>query len=243
MSGTGLVGLLLATCVLGWAVDPPMGSLRRRPRGAASDRTGGRSGGRRSRIVAGVATGLIVVMAMPGLIGWSLALLLGATAAWAMRWAEPRASAQERHRLALQLPHSLDLLAAVLAAGLPLRSAVDMVATVAEAPTATLLRDVCAQVDIGIPESRAWRSLIDHPVWGGVARDIARSSDSGTALAQVLSVHARDARSRRRLLLQGQAHRAGVHAVLPLVCCYLPAFILVGVVPIIAGSLGQFFRP
>ena len=243
MSGAGLVGLLLGACLLAWLVDPPTAALHRRPHARSTRGVRGSSGGLRLRVGAGAATCLVVATAVPSPLGWWLALPLGLGVGWAMRWVEPAASARERHRLALQLPHSLDLLAAVLAAGSPLRSATSVVAAVVEEPTANLLREVCAQVDIGVPESQAWRSLMDHPVWGGVARDVARSSDSGTALAQVLSVHARDARRRRRLLLQGKAHRAGVHAVLPLVCCYLPAFILVGVVPIIAGSLGQFLQP
>ena len=38
-----------------------------------------------------------------------------------------------------------------------------------------------------------------------------------------------------------EARKVGVRSVVPLMACFLPAFILVGVVPIVAGLLRDFF--
>ena len=76
-------------------------------------------------------------------------------------------------------------------------------------------------------------------VWGPTARDLARCADSGAAISQVLAVHAAEARARRRAQRETSARTTGVRSVLPLVCCFLPAFVLVGVVPIVAATLGS----
>jgi hypothetical protein len=34
-----------------------------------------------------------------------------------------------------------------------------------------------------------------------------------------------------------KARKAGVSAIVPLICCHLPAFLLIGVVPIVAGTI------
>jgi hypothetical protein len=38
------------------------------------------------------------------------------------------------------------------------------------------------------------------------------------------------------------AQRVGVHAVAPLALCFLPAFVLLGIVPLVVGLAQQLFR-
>ena len=71
-----------------------------------------------------------------------------------------------------------------------------------------------------------------------IARDLARCAESGTAVALILEVHATEARARARAQREAAARTVGVRSVLPLVCCFLPAFVLVGVVPIVAATIG-----
>lgn len=150
---------------------------------------------------------------------------------------EPVAVKAEREAAVLALPEVLDLLASVLAAGAPLRVAARQVAQVCDPAAARTLDLVAAQVSVGVGDAAAWRSVADDPAWGDAARDLARSAESGTAVVDVLLVHARDARRRRREMLQSRARTVGVRSVLPLVCCYLPAFILIGVIPILDSVL------
>ena len=48
-----------------------------------------------------------------------------------------------------------------------------------------------------------------------------------------------DERDRARWAAEAAAQRAGVRAIGPLVVCFLPAFVLVGVVPVVGGIAGQ----
>lgn len=146
----------------------------------------------------------------------------------------------ERRRRAHQradLPALLELMASCLAAGLPVRGAAAAVAAARPGPLADDIDLVLAQIAIGDAESRAWRRLSDDPVWGPVARDLARSVESGTALVELLQSHADRARRERHARVVESARTVGVRSVLPLMTCYLPAFMLVGIVPIIAGAV------
>ncbi|MFZ2260527.1 MAG: type II secretion protein F, partial [Luteococcus japonicus] len=66
-------------------------------------------------------------------------------------------------------------------------------------------------------------------------RDLARSSETGSAAARVLRQHAQDLRVAVRDAQLGRARAVGVRSVLPLMACFLPAFLLTGVVPVVAG--------
>jgi len=52
-----------------------------------------------------------------------------------------------------------------------------------------------------------------------------------------LSAHAAQLQVAAAEKAEKKARKAGVDAIGPLVCCHLPAFLLVGVVPIIAGMV------
>jgi pilus assembly protein TadC len=58
-------------------------------------------------------------------------------------------------------------------------------------------------------------------------------------LADGLRAHADDARTEARDAAVKAARTVGVRSVVPLMTCFLPAFVLVGVVPIIASLLGD----
>ena len=66
-----------------------------------------------------------------------------------------------------------------------------------------------------------------------MARAFARSVESGAPLAGSLARLADDSRRRARWAAEGAARRAGVLAVLPLMLCFLPAFVLLSVVPVV----------
>lgn len=145
--------------------------------------------------------------------------------------------AREAARLAAQLPLCLDLLAACLEAGASMRAALSAVAPVSGAETRQLLAVVAGQLELGRSGPDAWRTLAGHPSWGAAARDVARSIDSGAALVSSLRAHAGEQRRATAWERRRRARAAGVRAILPLTLCFLPAFVLVGAVPIVAGLL------
>ena len=130
-----------------------------------------------------------------------------------------------------ELPETLDLLAVCLEAGAPMTNAIATVAAVSQPATAAVLHGIDAQLQVG-------RDPQDD--WGPPARDAARSARSGTSLVECLRVHADEARRRRREQETKRARSVGVKSVQPLALCFLPAFVLIGVVPLVASLLGTF---
>lgn len=199
----------------------------------------------RVRIAVGSVVALASVVMVEGRLGWGVGLTAGLAATWWLGRLEGRARQRERARLAAQQPVVLELLAAALAAGLPPRAAARGVAEVVAEPSAGLLRQVVHQVEVGCDEADAWRAVASDArwaaVWGAPARDLARSVRSGSGVVESLCWQAAMARERRRSEVEKVARTIGVKSVLPLMCCYLPAFVLVGVVPIIAGLVLDFF--
>jgi tight adherence protein C len=59
----------------------------------------------------------------------------------------------------------------------------------------------------------------------------------GAPPAEALAARAEALRSRARMRAEAEAGRAAVRLAFPLVLCFLPAFVLLTVVPTIAGSL------
>ncbi|HEU4425315.1 MAG TPA: type II secretion system F family protein, partial [Pilimelia sp.] len=64
-------------------------------------------------------------------------------------------------------------------------------------------------------------------------------STSGGALAGAFTRVADDLRADRAVAAEAAARRAGVLIVLPLGLCFLPAFVLAGLVPVIVAVLGD----
>lgn len=240
MSWAVLCGALVAGAV--WLALPASSAgLRRlrppgRPVGSITLLLAGRAGGPPLRQRAGLglgATALVLALA-PGTIAWS-APVVGLCATVALGWLlGPR---PPDPAIARQFPATLELLAACLGAGSSMRGAVETVAAVSPAPTSGLLRQVGGQLRLGRAEADAWAVLAGDPQWGTVAGEVTRSGRSGTSLVHGLRVHAEDQRRRADAERTKAARAVGVRSVVPLMVCFLPAFVLVGVVPIVAGLL------
>jgi Flp pilus assembly protein TadB len=157
-------------------------------------------------------------------------------------WLEPRSARQRRQRLVLETPQALELMAACLTAGLPPRQACTAVVEAFDGPVAEDLGQVARSVELGVPDAQAWRALGRHPQLGPAASDLARSVESGAEHATALRHHAEAARERRRAVLQQASRAVGVRSVLPLTTCFLPAFLLLGIVPTVASAVLQAFR-
>jgi Flp pilus assembly protein TadB len=173
---------------------------------------------------------------------WAAWPLLVAGAALLLGWLEPGSVRSRRRRLVLEVPQALELVAACLAVGMPARQACAAVAEAFDGPVAEDLGQVLRAVELGTPDSEAWRALRGHPQLGPAAADLARSVESGTELVSALRGHAAAARERRRAALQQAARAVGVRSVLPLMTCFLPAFLLLGVVPTVASAVLHAFR-
>ena len=136
---------------------------------------------------------------------------------------------------------ALDVLAACLYSGAPLERALHSVAGAFGDPVATVLGAAARQLALGAPPELAWTAALADPRWSPAARAIVRAHYSGAPLTDVLSRTADEQRRELRLAAEAGASRAAVRAVLPLGVCFLPAFVLVGIVPVVAGFAGSLW--
>jgi pilus assembly protein TadC len=138
----------------------------------------------------------------------------------------------------VDVPLVSDLLASCLAAGASVPAALRAAAEAA--PTG---RERCLQVAErllhGAPPEEAWATWLERPSLAPVARVLLRSAGTGAATTGEIRRAAERARTLRRAELARRAQRAGVWAVLPLGLCFLPAFVLVGVVPFALSLFGR----
>src|SRR5438034_11261195 len=96
-----------------------------------------------------------------------------------------------------------------------------------------------AAASLGLAPVPAWQPVHDLPAGTRLAAAVARSADSGAALAGAFTRLADDLRTARLTGAEAAAQRAGVLLVLPLGLCFLPAFIVAGIVPVIVAVLGD----
>jgi Flp pilus assembly protein TadB len=190
-----------------------------------------------SVVAAGVVPLGLQGLAGIGSIAWLAAPIAGAGAYLLVCRLETPAARRRRQQLVDELPASLDLLSAMIAAGMPLRSAVRELVDASDGPLAEDLRAVIAGIDLGRNDADAWRSLRDHPALGAVSVDLARSVQSGTMIAATLQRHAKVARRDRRGEREARARTVGVKSVPPLMLCFVPAFLLISIVPIVASGI------
>jgi pilus assembly protein TadC len=172
-----------------------------------------------------------------GAWGVPVGLVAGAVCWWSTGRMEPPAVRRRRERLVAAVPHAVDLMAACLSVGLSPAAAVEQVAQAVEPPLAEELASVCARLRLGVDLVTVWRDLAAHPQLGGLGRTVARAAESGASVADAMLRLSDDLRRQARAEVESRARAVGVKAALPLGACLLPAFVLVGVVPLVAGSV------
>ncbi|GGP36136.1 type II secretion system F family protein [Saccharothrix coeruleofusca] len=128
-----------------------------------------------------------------------------------------------------------DLLAACLRAGLPVAGALHAVLAGVPPGPAGRLRRVCHQLALGVDPATAWAPALAHPDTAPLARAAKRSARSGAALADAVTDLARDVRAALADEAETRAQRAAVLVAGPLALCFLPAFLCLGVLPVVLG--------
>jgi len=137
----------------------------------------------------------------------------------------------------LAMAASLDVLAACLRSGMAVSIAAAGVAESAPPSMAALLRRAADLLTLGADPAAAWVSPVE-PVdkhLQAFMRMARRSACSGVALAQGIEDLAVQLRGEAADGASAKAERASVLIAGPLGLCYLPAFLCLGVVPVIAG--------
>jgi pilus assembly protein TadC len=189
----------------------------------------------RTRLVA-LATGASVAMVVGGWAGVIVGLVAVVVTVQVLGRLPTGASAEQR-RGAAALPLAADLVAAALRAGAPPELAARTVGEALTGPLGERLVRVANALRLGETPTVAWDYVSDLPGGPRLSRVAARSADSGAALATALRRLADDLRAARAAAAEARAKRAAVLVVLPLGLCFLPAFLLTGVVPVVAAVL------
>jgi len=147
---------------------------------------------------------------------------------------------------------SFDVLAACLRCGMAVSTAASATAPSAPAPLARMLNRAADLLALGAEPATAWTNLPSRRVGApglragpvdnhadALLRLARRSASSGAALAQGVAELADHSRHEAADAASAAAERASVLIAGPLGLCYLPAFVCLGIVPVVAGLAGD----
>jgi pilus assembly protein TadC len=136
---------------------------------------------------------------------------------------------------------SFDLLAACLSAGMAVPTAAAATAESAPPALAAVLARAADLLALGADPATAWSTagVRPDPSTQALLRLARRSAASGAALAQGVAELAVESRGGAADAAGAAAERASVLIAGPLGLCYLPAFLCLGIVPVVAGLAGD----
>lgn len=233
-----LAALLMSAAVFVLIPPRPEPRLRRLVRMTSTSRTPLTSTQRGYGAAIVLALGSIAVLGvMPGILVAAAAIIVVPRLMSRLESAESR---RYRESLDRQLPDVLDALTSLLEAGALPAQALQAVSDAWGEPIGIELTRVSKALRLGAGAEQAWAPT--HASMQVMATAMTRSAESGAPLALVLAGASSDARREHRVRVEIAARSAGVKAVAPLAACFLPAFFLMGVAPIIASFVEQILH-
>jgi hypothetical protein len=190
-----------------------------------------------------LATGPVAIVIFAG-CGFASGYVL------AGRSAAAKAAGKAELRLAAA-PLAIELFAAGLGSGLlPEQAASTVVEAFGRAgperemdpigQVAERFREVAAILADTADPTLAWTALCKDPATEAVGTAALRSSRTGAPLAEAVARAAHSARVTAQQAAQGQVRAVAVKATAPLALCFLPAFVLIGILPTALGLLHEF---
>ncbi|MGI5284844.1 type II secretion system F family protein [Nonomuraea polychroma] len=197
----------------------------------------------RKTLITAACAGLATAALIGGTIGILAGLLITPAAGIYLHRRKPAQSQHEHERIAADLPFAADLMTACLLAGRPVSAATEIAANAIGGPLGERLTWVSSQLRLGADPEPTWAVLAKDPALGRLSRAMTRAAQSGAPVADVLTRLADDAREAARAASVASARRVGVKAVAPLGLCFLPAFVLLGIIPVIAGLASTIVLP
>ncbi|MEU9797394.1 type II secretion system F family protein [Streptomyces sp. NPDC051000] len=154
---------------------------------------------------------------------WRLRARVGPSVGWDSREAER------------QLPFAADLLAACLAAGAGPVEAAEVVGESLGGPVGERLALAGAELRLGGEPGAGWGRLAELPGARSLAECLERAARTGAPAAEPVSRLASTLRADRARQATTRAQRAAVLITAPVGLCFLPAFLVVGVAPVVIG--------
>jgi hypothetical protein len=136
---------------------------------------------------------------------------------------------------ARQLPLAADLLAACISAGAGPREAAEAVGESLGGPVGERLARAAAELRLGGEPARAWGWFGRIPGAAALARCLERADATGAPAAEPVARLAERFRADRARTAAARGHKAQVLITAPVGLCFLPAFLAVGVAPVVIG--------
>jgi Flp pilus assembly protein TadB len=173
-----------------------------------------------------------------GPVGWA-AGAAAAVAVWVVLGrAEDPSVVRRRERLLADLPTAVDLLASCLAVGAAPESALVVVSRALEGPVGEELLAIHHRLELGVDPAQVWRGVAAHEQLGPLGRAVGRAHETGAPVGRAVHQLAEELRERARADVEARARSIEVKAAAPLGLCLLPAFVVLGVVPMVVGVFG-----
>ena len=183
--------------------------------------------------------GVLPALLVGGVVGLGAGAGTAVLAERLLRGRAPSDGTADRAAVARDLPVACDLLGVCLAAGMPVEGALEAVGGAVGDPVGAHLRSVAALSRLGAGPRRAWAEV--PPELAPLARVLVRAGESGAAVAGGLRTLAAESRAAERAATAAAVQRAGIWVLAPLGACFLPAFLCLGVVPLVLGIAGDVF--
>lgn len=216
-------------------VDPPSTLMETTPPGPLLLRL-------RPALVAGAGAGTWAVLGgIAGAVGGCVA----AVVVWrVLGRTEDPAVVRRREQLVADLPLGVDLLATCLDAGAAPESSFARVADAIGGPVGEELLGIHHRLAVGVDPAEVWSGLSRHPQLGPLGRAVGRAHDTGASVADAVHRLAEELADRGRAEIEERARSIEVRAAAPLGLCLLPAFMVLGVVPMVVAVFGsmELFR-
>lgn len=192
---------------------------------------------RRYRWPLSVLAGCAVLVFVDGVAGAVGALVVAGGAHRVLSRSESPGAAAARAQAARDLPYLVLLLASGLRAGAAPAPALGRACTALPGAAADRLRPAVARLAVGVPPVEVWREVATDPVLAPLGTSLGRSAESGASVVDAVERLADDLAAEARSEVEDRARTVGVRAALPLGLCLLPAFLLLGIVPLVAALL------
>jgi Flp pilus assembly protein TadB len=169
---------------------------------------------------------------LPGVVAGPAA----AVAVWVVLGrTEPPSVVRRREQLLDDLPLAVDLLGACLAAGAAPESALVTVGRAVGGPVEEEFLALHHRLGIGVDPAQVGRTVAEHPQLGPLGRAVGRAHDTGASVGRAVHQLAAELRERALADVEARARSIEVKAAAPLGLCLLPAFVVLGVVPMVVG--------
>lgn len=138
------------------------------------------------------------------------------------------------------VPLLLELLGAALDSGLTVQGALRVVANVADQGIREGLLRVVAGLEIGASWQSSWEGSLGRGDIARIHEALSFGALTGAPAAPILYAEAQQHRTAAGRLAEKRAAALGVRLVLPLGLCSLPAFIALGIVPVVVAMVPAF---